>query len=500
MDHGRHTSDSSAHAAGQAMASLRACRWRAGSWWVDPQRNVIEREGQALHLEPKVMDVLVFLAARRGEVVNKEELIREVWEGRFVTEDVITVSIHELRKALGDSARTPQFIETIPRRGYRWIAAVTQVPRQGAVAEARIPAAPVAGLSARRWLAIAATMALLAAAGGWAFSGAGWRASATSERKLQIEAAYLKGRHFLDQRTQPALALALRHFEEAVRLHPEFAEAWASIALAHSMIADTGYGDRAELYGRAREAAQRALELRPESAEGHAAMGMIRLVFDWDFAAAEAHLRRAVRANPELREAHQYLAWLLSAVGRHDQAIAEARLAVALDPVSTARYTELAWAMSYAGQYREGVAEVNKALELDPQFFEGHITKGLLLEWMGNTAAAYAAIRTGYARREGSDRNTARLDAIFQKEGLRGIYRSWLRAMQAGSAGMPRNEVWRASLHSRIGEVEQAIAALQSAYQRREGGLAWLGVNPSFLPLRYDARFQSLLQQIGLAN
>src|SRR5262245_40290318 len=70
------------------------------------------------------MDVLVYLAGRAGEVVSKEELVERVWEGRYVSDDVLTVTIYALRKALGDEARRPRYIETVSRRGYRWIAPV----------------------------------------------------------------------------------------------------------------------------------------------------------------------------------------------------------------------------------------------------------------------------------------------------------------------------------------------------------------------------------------
>jgi DNA-binding winged helix-turn-helix (wHTH) protein len=98
----------------------------------------------AVQVEPKVMEVLVCLARRAGRVVAKDELVREVWEGRFVSDDVVWRSVRELRRALGDEARAPRFIETIPRRGYRLLAAVAEIPDNGAAA----PVAPEPAASA----------------------------------------------------------------------------------------------------------------------------------------------------------------------------------------------------------------------------------------------------------------------------------------------------------------------------------------------------------------
>ena len=85
----------------------------AGGWRVEPARCLLARGSQEIHLEPRVMDVLVCLARRADQVVSRDELIREVWEGRFVSDEVISVSIFELRKALGDNAREPRGVLSI---------------------------------------------------------------------------------------------------------------------------------------------------------------------------------------------------------------------------------------------------------------------------------------------------------------------------------------------------------------------------------------------------
>ena len=97
-------------------------RFAIGPWVLDAETNIVSRDGRVVRLEPKVVEVCVCLADRTGEVVRKEELIRAVWPDTFVTDDVLTKAISELRKALEDDAKHPQFIETIPKRGYRLIA------------------------------------------------------------------------------------------------------------------------------------------------------------------------------------------------------------------------------------------------------------------------------------------------------------------------------------------------------------------------------------------
>jgi DNA-binding winged helix-turn-helix (wHTH) protein len=93
-----------------------------GGWSVHPALNRLRRGEISVRLEPKMMDVLVALARRRGQVVSKDELAAEVWAGLYITESVITRAIAGLRRALQDDARTPRFIETIAKRGYRLVA------------------------------------------------------------------------------------------------------------------------------------------------------------------------------------------------------------------------------------------------------------------------------------------------------------------------------------------------------------------------------------------
>jgi TolB-like protein/DNA-binding winged helix-turn-helix (wHTH) protein/tetratricopeptide (TPR) repeat protein len=101
--------------------------FRLGQWLVRPKLNTVLADGRAIRLEPKFMQVLVCLADRPGEVVSKEELIRTVWVDTFVTDDVLTRAISELRRALGDDAKQPHVIETVARTGYRIIAPVEPV-------------------------------------------------------------------------------------------------------------------------------------------------------------------------------------------------------------------------------------------------------------------------------------------------------------------------------------------------------------------------------------
>ncbi len=101
-------------------------------WRVAPAQGVLTRGHEVVRLEPKAMDVLVYLASRPGEVVTREELERDVWRGALVGYDAVTNTVIKLRKALQDDARKPRFLATIPKKGYQLIASITDPEDAGA--------------------------------------------------------------------------------------------------------------------------------------------------------------------------------------------------------------------------------------------------------------------------------------------------------------------------------------------------------------------------------
>ena len=143
-----------------------AADFRVGGWLVQPRLNRVSQGASAVHVQPKIMDVLVLLAERPGEVVTREQLFRTVWAGTHVTEHALARSISELRKIFRDSPRHPRVVETIPKIGYRLIAPVV---KQSETADANSspetpPPAPAVEPTPRRrparlWLGLGALSA-----------------------------------------------------------------------------------------------------------------------------------------------------------------------------------------------------------------------------------------------------------------------------------------------------------------------------------------------------
>ena len=152
--------------------------------------------------------------------------------------------------------------------------------------------------------------------------------------KPEAYSEYLKGRHFLNTRTEEGLNKAVEHFQRAIQQDPEYSRAYSGLADAKAVMALLEFVAPKETFPQAREAAQKALELDENLAEAHASLGLVLFQYDWDWQGAEKEFNRSVNLNSNYAPGHQYFADYLKAMGRFDEALGEMGRAQALDPLS----------------------------------------------------------------------------------------------------------------------------------------------------------------------
>ena len=126
-------------------------------WLVQPAQCRLSKHGLTRHVRPKVMDLLTYLAAHRGDVVSKAHLLDGVWGAESISESALTRTVTELRQVLGEAANEPRVLETIPKRGYRLIGSVCLIPSDVAAVASR----PRAGTTATTWLVLGGVMLAL---------------------------------------------------------------------------------------------------------------------------------------------------------------------------------------------------------------------------------------------------------------------------------------------------------------------------------------------------
>jgi DNA-binding winged helix-turn-helix (wHTH) protein len=467
--------------------------WVFGVFRFDPASLELTRSGRPVPLAPLPAQTLALLIERAGTVVSREALTDHLW-GRETYVDAaagIHTAMRQIRRALGDSASHARFIETLPRRGYRFVA---PVERPG-VTEAASSALATPPVDARgRWIAIASALAALALVALLALRAPPAAKPPIAEILPSHPAAleaYFKGRYVLDGEGSERAERAVAFFERALDLDERHAPSWLGLAEARLVQANRD-GDPAA-FAAAAEAADRAVRLAPTLGAAWAARAAARWRADWNWEAAEADYAVALERSPDDADVHLAYAFFCAARGRHDPAIRHGLESRRLEPLEPGANLDLAWLHLYARRWPQVVAESLHALTLEPDLFTAHYTLALGYEGLGEERQATEAyLRMWQAAGAPPARvEAARALAAAERQSQQ---QEWWTAGH-GAARLPAFE--RALIHFSRGEVAAGWAALERSVDRRELQAAMLAVDPRLDPLRGEATFQELLAAIG---
>jgi TolB-like protein/DNA-binding winged helix-turn-helix (wHTH) protein/Tfp pilus assembly protein PilF len=636
-------------------------RVRAGLFEVDLGSGEVHKNGRKVSLQEQPFRVLAMLLERPGEVVTREELQARVWPAdTFVGFDEgINTAIRKLRVAFGDSADNPRFIETIPRRGYRFVA-----PVQETIAEPSQPSEQVAIEDAtelqrtrtkgfRRLaaaLAAAAVLVVLASVtylrrspppaistnqkrvmlavlpfqnmsndaeqeyfsdglteetitdlgqlspdqlgviartsamaykhtnktvsqigrelgvayileGSVRRQGGEARVSAqlirvsdqthlwarSYERELhdllQIENElgkaiarqveinltpqqeidlskmrtvnpeaydlYLKGRFYWNQRNPAALKESIGYLQRATAQDPNFALAYVGLADAYNISNIVGVYSAKESLPEAKAAATKALALDPSLAEAHAALGMEKSHYEFDFPGAQKEFLEAIELNPNSAYAHLFYSnCYLSPMGRFSEAIAENKKALDLDPLSLPINNFMGMTYMFAGEYEKSYQQFQHTIAMDPAFPLAHQYFSWLLATTGRYEEAIqenekSELLSGSSPEDASAEAATMLQA-FKSGGAKGFARKHLQRIlqtlrQPSGGFVPPGEV--ASAYALAGDKDKAFEWLERAYADGDGeNITLLNCIPSFKSLHGDPRFEDLLRRLGLPD
>jgi TolB-like protein/Tfp pilus assembly protein PilF len=309
---------------------------------------------------------------------------------------------------------------------------------------------------------------------------------------------YVRGRYFWNRRTEADLRKALTHFEGALARDPAFAAAHAGIADCWVLLPLYGNVAPRDAFPRAIAAASDALRLDPDLAEAHTSRAYAHFLYDWTWREAEDGFRQARRLDPGYPTAPQWYAYLLSALGRHEEAIANARLAQRLDPLSLVINADLGFVLYFARRYDEAIAQFQRTLELDPRFPYAHFGLALADSAAGRHEEAVAAARQAVELSGGSSVMQGSLGFALATAGEADEARR-VRAALAERARSQRVQAGAfALLDVGLGARRAALDELEAAYRDRSRFVVLMGVWPAFDPLREEPRFVQLVKKVGL--
>lgn len=310
--------------------------------------------------------------------------------------------------------------------------------------------------------------------------------------------AYLKGRHFWNQRTLQGLQRSITYFEQAIRMDRGYALAHVALAQTYLVMLDYGFDSPQALAPKALHAVRRALELDGKLGEAHAALALLKLVREWDFVGAEAEFRTALDLSPGDSTAHQWYGVLLMYQRRFDEALRQMRQAQILDPLAPIVRAALGILYVLAGRYDDAIVQAEAVREIEPNSPQAHAVLGLAWQQKGDCVRAIAEFRR-YVDLSAKDPDALmRLGCAGACSGDSDAARDALRALRVRSTQEYVAPGSLAALELALGEPERALSELHAGLEQRASSLLMLAVDPAFAPLRSDARFRALLRQIGL--
>jgi DNA-binding winged helix-turn-helix (wHTH) protein/Tfp pilus assembly protein PilF len=439
-----------------------------GPFRFEVHERLLFRSGDPIPLTPKVAELLLLFLQSRGRLLSKESLMSALWADSYVEESNLKQNVFVLRKTLGNGAESEEFIQTVPRRGYRFIAEVSAHDQLSEPSQTTTAVEP----SQRRlgWIAVLA-IALFAA-------GAIYLLNRPAGISPSAHEAYLKGRHHFSKRTSADFLKSVEYFRSAVEQEPRYALAWAGLADVYNF---TGQAPRAKV------AAQRALEIDDRLAQAHTALANVSLFHDFDWPAAERHLKRAIELDPSYATAHHWYAFYFAAHQRFDEALAEIERARQLEPLSLIINTDAGHILYYARRYDEAITKFREILKLDANFVQAH--HALAQTWLrtGDYDAAAKELSSFPMTLLSGELHAAHGDRARAAEDLQTLERSYR------SSSPPIGVYDIARLNVALGDSDAAIAWLEKSLAAHDGELTMVNVDSGFDPIRDDPRFRAFL-------
>lgn len=499
---------------------------RFGAFEVDLQLAEVRKQGRTIAVQKQPFEVLRILLEHSDELVTRETLRARLWPEGVVGDfdQSLNKSVTKLRDALGDSATHPRFIETVPRRGYRFVAPVE-------IDEAAKPAAAVEILAPPRSepsphlgdapqvlksrlpvlaIVVASSVALMP----WWFIGGFWPMRQVAEATTPVSAppsgapqqnteardAYERGRIALTRRREEGFRSAVDLFERAIALDSTYAAAYVGLADAWTLLASYGMEQPRPALARGRELAHRALLLNPESAEAHASLGRSAMIGEWDWATAENHFKRALEIQGSYATAHQWYAYLLSATGRHVEAERAARRGVAVAPLSPNASTALGHVLYTGRRFDEAAAILVRVVQMDPDFAQARRNLGLIYTMQGRYSEAEGEFARVLQLTGGAPTAIAEAAWLQGRSGDTERARQLLKQLQHRQRAdyVPPDSLaltlWAA------GDRSAAIEQLQKAFDLRAPMLAHFAVDPLWDQPRELPAIRVIADQIRIGH
>jgi DNA-binding winged helix-turn-helix (wHTH) protein/TolB-like protein/Tfp pilus assembly protein PilF len=306
---------------------------------------------------------------------------------------------------------------------------------------------------------------------------------------------YVNGRFHRERGNEAGLRRALDDFEQAIARDPKFAAAYVGLAETYSSLAVFGIDAPNDVFPRAQLAVAKALELAPDLGAAHASRGHIKMVYEHDWAGADAELRRAIELDPGYASAHQFLGLLLAISGRFDEGLEHMRRAASLEPSRPMLSALIGMVLVYERHYDEAITQLQKTLEMDSALPTAHTYLAFAYLRRGDFDEAAKHLARVPTPTPGSFGYQGQIYALSGRrvEALAEIQRLIALSRQRY---VPAYDI--ATIYAALGETDQTFAWLERAFADRSTLITWLPWDAVFDGIRSDPRYAAMTAKLNV--
>jgi DNA-binding winged helix-turn-helix (wHTH) protein/tetratricopeptide (TPR) repeat protein len=456
-----------------------------GPFKVDCESRTLSAGTTDLAVGPKVVETLLALIERAGQVCTAQQLRDRIWPEGFIEPAILPQNIYVLRKVLREHWDAP-VIETLRRRGYRFVAAVSFVAA---------PPASVSTLKPRRsnmrwrWSVLAAC--ILLAMTTLQYSAVPVKGT-TASVSPQMASLYAIGRYYWDLRTSTGVFKSIEYFQKMVRQDPRSAIGYSGLADAYYILGDYGYGNRSAqtYYSWQRRDVAKAIALNPNSSAVRTSHAMLLSSVDHNLAAAQEEFTAAIALDPRNATAHQWFGIMLLNEGKTAQARDELESAEQLDPTAPAITRWLAAANYVTRRYGSAIAYYLQALDLSPDDDEAGLMLGLAYE----QSHEYTLAMRTYQRFEKQCKCAAALVMEARTLALMGRFGQARVALERAQRASRKNKIEPIDMAAALialGDRNQAAKWLRTFLRSDQFAKVWVNLDPRLDAVRTDPHFRS---------
>jgi len=320
---------------------------------------------------------------------------------------------------------------------------------------------------------------------------------------------YLQGRYYWNKKTPAGFNKGIEYFQKAIEADPNYAPAYAALANLYYNLANYNFALMAprEAWAKAKQAADKALQIDNTLAAAHAALALVAYQWEWDWPNAEKEFKRALELDPISSSTyepspsstyHWYSHYLMS-MKRTQESIRTGRRALEIDPVDLAISSHQGWYYLWTREYDRAIEPLQTTIQMDPNFSVAQWYLGWALEQKGSFQDAIAQFQNCVRITNGRPSMLALLGHAYALANQKSEARAILQQLSALSKEKYVPSYPVAAIYAALGEKDEALARLERAYDERDAWMDYLGLDPRLDSLRSDARFINLLRRMNLA-